>query len=47
VAIVAREVGLPMVTELAGIAARLADGDRVEIDGASGRVRLLARRGDG
>jgi len=47
VAIVAREVGLPMVTELAGIAARLADGDRVEIDGGSGRVRLLARGGDG
>ena len=47
VAIVAREVGLPMVTELAGIAGRLADGDRVEIDGASGRVRLLARGGDG
>lgn len=47
VAIVAREVGLPMVTELAGIAGRLADGDRIEIDGASGRVRLLARGGDG
>ncbi len=47
VAIVAREVGLPMVTELAGIAGRLVDGDRIEIDGASGRVRLLARGGDG
>ena len=47
VAIVARKVGLPMVTELAGIAGRLADGDRFEIDGASGQVRLLARGGDG
>ncbi len=47
VAIVAREVGLPMVTELAGIADRLADGDRIELDGGSGGVRLLGRAGDG
>jgi pyruvate,water dikinase len=47
VAIVAREVGLPMVTELAGIADRLADGDRIELDGGNGGVRLLGRAGDG
>jgi pyruvate,water dikinase len=47
VAIVAREVGLPMVTELAGITTRLADGDRIELDGGTGQVRLLVRAGDG
>jgi pyruvate,water dikinase len=47
VAIVAREVGLPMVTELAGISTRLADGDRIELDGGTGQVRLLLRAGDG
>lgn len=41
VAIVARELGLPMVTELGGISAALADGDRVELDGRSGQVRRL------
>ncbi len=47
VAIVAREVGLPMVTELAGISALLADGDQVELDGCSGRVQRLTRGADG
>lgn len=42
VAIVAREMGLPMVTELAGISAALTDGAWVELDGAAGTVRLLA-----
>lgn len=42
VAIVAREMGLPMVTELAGLSAALADGTWVELDGAAGTVRLLA-----
>lgn len=41
VAIVARELGLPMVTELGGISGALADGDRVELDGRSGQVRRL------
>ncbi len=47
VAIVAREVGLPMVTELAGISAMLHDGDQVELDGCSGRVQRLRRSPDG
>ena len=47
VAIVAREVGLPMVTELAGISALLADGDEVQLDGCSGRVQRLRRGADG
>ncbi|MEB3256433.1 MAG: PEP/pyruvate-binding domain-containing protein [Synechococcaceae cyanobacterium] len=41
VAIVARELGLPMVTELPAIGAALADGDWVEFDGAAGTVRRL------
>jgi pyruvate,water dikinase len=42
VAIVARELGLPMVTDLGGITACLAEGDWVEMDGRSGAVRCLA-----
>lgn len=42
VAIVARELGLPMVTDLGGITANLAEGDWVEMDGRSGAVRCLA-----
>jgi len=42
VAIVARELGLPMVTDLGGITADLAEGDWVEMDGRSGAVRCLA-----
>ena len=42
VAIVARELGLPMVTDLGGITAGLAEGDWVEMDGRSGAVRCLA-----
>ena len=38
VAIVARELGLPMVTDLVGIAGSLREGDWVEMDGRSGRV---------
>ncbi|MEB3198897.1 MAG: PEP/pyruvate-binding domain-containing protein [Synechococcaceae cyanobacterium] len=41
VAIVAREVGLPMVSELVDISQALRDGDRVDLDGASGRVWRL------
>lgn len=41
-AIVAREFGLPAVVNLPGIMAELADGDEVEVDGASGRVRRLS-----
>ena len=41
VAIVARELGLPMVTDLGGITTSLADGDWVEMDGRSGAVRRV------
>lgn len=41
-AIVAREFGLPAVVNLPGIMAELADGDEVEVDGASGQVRRLS-----
>ena len=41
VAIVARELGLPMVTELGGISTGLADGDWVEMDGRAGTVRRV------
>lgn len=41
-AIVAREFGIPAVVNLPGILARIRDGDLIEVDGAGGRVRLLA-----
>lgn len=40
-AIVARELGLPAIVGLSGVTRWLADGDRVEMDGASGHVRRL------
>ena len=40
-AIVAREQGIPAVAGLEGITSRLADGDRVRVDGEAGRVTLL------
>jgi pyruvate,water dikinase len=42
-AIVAREMSLPAVVSLAGVTAWLKDGDWVEMDGAGGTVRKLAR----
>jgi phosphohistidine swiveling domain-containing protein len=45
VAIVARELGLPMVTELGGISTSLREGDWVELDGRAGTVRLLEGAG--
>ncbi|OKH12520.1 PEP/pyruvate-binding domain-containing protein [[Limnothrix rosea] IAM M-220] len=41
VAIVCRELGLPMITDLVGITQWLHDGDRVEIDGATGKIYKL------
>ena len=41
-AIVARELGLPAVVSVAGATSWLADGDRVRLDGATGRVERLA-----
>ncbi|MBI1920765.1 MAG: phosphoenolpyruvate synthase [Geobacter sp.] len=42
-AIVAREMGIPAVVALAGVTAWLRNGDQVEMDGASGVVRKLAK----
>ncbi len=46
-AIVAREMGLPTIVALAGVTRWLADGDWVEMDGASGRVTRLPARPPG
>ncbi len=40
-AIVARELGLPAAVSVPGVTAWLADGDRVRLDGATGRVERL------
>jgi len=48
-AIVARELGLPTIVSLPGVTQWLRDGDRVEMDGGTGRVTRLAggeRAGD-
>jgi len=41
-AIVARELGIPCVVALSDATHWIADGDRLEVDGASGRVRKVA-----
>ncbi|MEM1043353.1 MAG: PEP/pyruvate-binding domain-containing protein [Bacteroidota bacterium] len=41
-AIVARELGLPAAVAVAGVTGWLRDGDRVRLDGATGRVERLA-----
>ena len=46
-AVVARELGVPAVVACAGVTRRLRDGDEVEVDGAAGVVRVLARAADG
>lgn len=43
-AILAREYGLPAVVNVRDATRRLRDGDRVEINGTTGRVRVLERR---
>jgi pyruvate,water dikinase len=45
-AIVARELGIPAVVGCGDATVRLRSGDRVEVDGAAGRVLVLARAGD-
>src|SRR5262249_11798915 len=45
VAILAREYGLPAVVNVKGATRSLHDGDRVELNGTTGRVRVLRRRG--
>lgn len=42
-AIVARELGVPAVVGCGDATVRLRTGDRVEVDGAAGRVRVLSR----
>ncbi|HEU5195930.1 MAG TPA: PEP-utilizing enzyme, partial [Methylomirabilota bacterium] len=44
-AILAREYGLPAVVSVRDATRRLRDGDWIELDGASGRIRLLERAG--
>ena len=46
-AIVARELGIPAAVAVAGATAWLADGDRVRLDGATGRVERIGRGGAG
>jgi pyruvate,water dikinase len=45
-AIVARELGLPTIVGVKGLCARLNDGQRVRMDGASGQIEVL-EGGDG
>ena len=45
-AILAREFGLPTVVSLPGLIRWLQDGDRVEMDGGTGRVTKLALEPD-
>ena len=42
-AILAREYGLPAVVNAKDVTRRLNDGDRIELDGTTGRIRLLGR----
>ena len=44
-AILAREHGLPAVVSVPDATRRLHDGDRVELDGTTGRIRVLERAG--
>jgi phosphohistidine swiveling domain-containing protein len=39
---VAREYGIPAVVNVAGATRRIADGQRISVDGTSGRVSLAA-----
>jgi pyruvate,water dikinase len=40
-AIVAREMGIPAIVSIPAVTRILKDGDEVEMDGASGLIRLL------
>ena len=40
-ALVAREYGKPCVTAIQDVTTRFSDGQRVEVDGAAGTVRVL------
>jgi phosphoenolpyruvate synthase/pyruvate phosphate dikinase len=41
-AVVARECGIPCVVNVDDVANRLLDGQRIEVDGAAGTVRVLS-----
>lgn len=45
-AVVAREYGIPAVVGVPAATERITTGDRVEVDGGAGTVRILAPRGD-
>ena len=40
-AITGRMLGIPTVVAVSGATAKISDGDEIEIDGRSGRVRIL------
>ncbi|MCX2952887.1 phosphoenolpyruvate synthase [Lentzea sp. NEAU-D7] len=42
VAIVARELGVPTVVQVPGLTSRVRDGMRLDVDGATGTIRVLA-----
>jgi len=44
-AIVARELRIPTVVSVEGLTAWLQDGDEVEFDGGTGRIRRIAKAG--
>lgn len=44
-AVVAREFGIPAVVNVPRATERLRDGQRIEVDGGSGRVRVLDEDG--
>ena len=45
-AIVAREYGIPAVVNVADATSRIATGDLIEVNGASGEVRVLEAEAD-
>ena len=42
-AILTRELGIPCVVGVTGLLAAVKDGDVVELDGATGQVRLIGK----
>lgn len=45
-AVIAREMGIPAVVGVKNMTSRLQNGDKVRIDGSTGRISLLERLGD-
>ena len=45
-AIIGRELGIPTVMGVAGATTRIVTGDEIELNGATGQIRIL-RRSDG